>query len=265
MPIEQIFVLSLIQGLTEFIPVSSSAHLLLVSTLCGWKDQGLIMDVSAHLGTLGSVLVYFRADVVSLFQGFFSLLKGKKTAKADFFLNLVVATIPVVFLGVVFDRAVGDAFRGLTVIAWMNIVFGIILYISDRYGAQKDKVSDTTLRRAFYFGLGQCLSLISGVSRSGSCITVGRFLNYTRQEAAHFAFLMAIPTMIAACTLKGYQLFKASDLTLLNDAALMAGLSFVFGFCTISFMMNWLKNATFTPFVIYRVLLGLSLLAITFR
>jgi undecaprenyl-diphosphatase len=264
MPLEQIFVLSLIQGLTEFIPVSSSAHLLLVSTLCGWKDQGLIMDVAAHFGTLGSVLVYFRADVISLFQGFFSLLKGKKTLKTDLFLNLVIATIPVVFLGTVFDMLIGDAFRGMMVIAWMSIIFGVLLYIADRYGAQKEKVSDTTLRRALYFGLGQCLSLINGVSRSGSCIMVGRFLNYTRQEAAHFAFLMAIPTMIAACTLKGYQLFKNNDFSLLNDAALMAGLSFVFGFCTISFMMNWLKSATFTPFVIYRILLGLTLLASTF-
>lgn len=260
MTLEQIFTLSLIQGLTEFIPVSSSAHLLLVSKVCGWKDQGLIIDVAAHFGTLGSVLIYFRKDVISLVQGGIALLKGRPNAHTTLLLNLIVATLPVILLGFIFDTLVGDTFRGVTIIAWMSIIFGGILYVADRRGALHEKISDTTLTRALYFGLGQCFALINGVSRSGACITVGRFLNYTRQDAAHFAFLMAIPTMVAACTLKSYHLFKAQDIALLNDAALIAILSFIFGFCTITFMMKWLRRSSFTPFVIYRILLGVGLL-----
>lgn len=260
MTLEQIVVLSFIQGLTEFLPVSSSGHLLLVSTLCGWEDEGLIMDVAAHFGTLGSVLLYFRKDVRALFQGFFSLLRGEITSHTRLLFNLILATLPVVIVGFIVDKLGGDQWRGLTVIGSMSIIFGLLLYGADQYGKFTCTVADTTLKKSLYFGIGQCLALINGVSRSGMCLTVGRFLSYKRAEAARFAFLMAIPTMTAACTLKGYHLIKSNDLALLNDAGLMALLSFIFGFCTITFMMRWLQKGTLTPFVIYRVLLGVALL-----
>ena len=260
MTLDQILLLSFIQGVTEFLPISSSGHLVLIPALCGWKDQGIMIDVAAHLGTLGSVLFYFRKDVASLFKGSFSLLKGKMNENTELLLNLIIATIPVVFVGLFFEKVVGGALRSVTVIAWVGIFFGIALYAADKYGHLVKTVPDTTFKRAFIFGLAQCLALINGVSRSGACLTVGRFMNYKRTDAARFAFLMSIPTMTAAGSLKGYQLVKSGDLSMLNDAAMMMAFSFAFGFCAIAFMMRWLQKSTLIPFVIYRIFLGLFLL-----
>lgn len=260
MTLEQILLLSFIQGVTEFLPISSSGHLVLVPALCGWKDQGILMDVAAHIGTLGSVLFYFRKDVGSLFMAGFSLLRGQFNENTQLLFNLIIATIPVVLLGFFFENVVGDAFRSVTVIAWMGILFGIILYVADRYGHLVETVADTNTKRAIVFGLAQCVALINGVSRSGACLTMGRFMNYKRTDAAKFAFLMSIPTIAAAGTLKGYKLIKTGDLSMMGDAALMAAFSFVFGFCAIAFMMRWLQNSTLTPFVIYRIILGVFLL-----
>jgi len=261
MTLEQILLLSLIQGVTEFLPISSSGHLVLVPALCGWQDQGLMIDVAAHIGTLGSVLFYFHKDVASLFKGSFSFLKGERNDNTQLLFNLVIATVPVVLLGLFFEKMIGESLRSVTIIAWMGIVFGIILYVADRYGHLVETVADTNVKRAFVFGLGQCVALVNGVSRSGACLTVGRFMNYKRTDAARFAFLMSIPTIIAAGTLKVYQLLKSGDLSMVNDAMMMMVFSFVFGFCAIAFMMRWLQKSTLTPFVIYRVGLGFLLLA----
>ncbi|MBY0272150.1 MAG: undecaprenyl-diphosphate phosphatase [Alphaproteobacteria bacterium] len=260
MTLEQILLLSFIQGVTEFLPISSSGHLVLVPALCGWRDPGLMITVAAHIGTLGSVLVYFHKDIASLFKGTFSLLRGKVNENTQLLINLIIATIPVVLLGVVFEKWAGDAFRSVTVIAWVGIIFGLILYAADKYGQMIETVADTNLKRAVYFGLAQCVALVNGVSRSGACLTAGRFMNYKRADAARFAFLMSIPTITAAGVLKGYQFVKEGDMSLLNDALLVMAFSFFFGFCAIAFMMRWLQRSTLTPFVIYRVLLGIFLL-----
>lgn len=260
MTLEQILLLSFIQGVTEFLPISSSGHLVLVPALCGWKDQGLMMDVAAHVGTLGSVLFYFHKDVASLFKGVFSLLRGKINENTQLLFNLIIATVPVVLVGFLFEKMVGGALRSVTLIAWVGIIFGVILYAADKYGHLVETVADTNLKRAFVFGVAQCVALVNGISRSGACLTAGRFMNYKRTDAARFAFLMSIPTIMAAGTLKGYQLFKVGDLSMLNDALMMMAFSFVFGFCAIAFMMRWLQKSTLTPFVIYRIGLGLFLL-----
>ncbi len=260
MTLEQILLLSLIQGITEFLPISSSGHLVLVPALCHWKDQGLLMDVAAHIGTLGSVLFYFRKDVAALFKGSFSLLQGKFNENTRLLLNLVVATIPVVFIGLFFEHMIGESLRSVTIIAWVGIIFGIILYVADRYGSFVETVSDTTFKRALIFGTAQCVALINGVSRSGACLTAGRLMNYKRQDAARFAFLMSIPTITAAGVLKGYQLLKSGELEQIYDAGLMMAFSFFSGLVAIAFMMYWLQKSTLTPFVIYRVLLGAILL-----
>lgn len=260
MTLDQILLLSFIQGVTEFLPISSSGHLVLVPALCGWRDQGLMFDVAAHLGTLASVLIYFYRDVISLFKGTFSLLKGQLNENTQLLINLVVATIPVVLIGMFFEKLTGGVFRSVVVIAWIGIIFGIILYIADRYGNLTETVADTNIKRSLIFGLVQCVALINGVSRSGICLTAGRFMNYKRADAAHFAFLMSIPTITAAGTFKGYEFFKEGDMTHLNDALLVMGFSFFFGFCAIAFMMRWLQKSTLTPFVVYRFLLGIFLL-----
>ncbi|HUX78179.1 MAG TPA: undecaprenyl-diphosphate phosphatase [Alphaproteobacteria bacterium] len=264
MTLEQILLLSFIQGISEFLPISSSGHLVLVPALCGWRDQGLMIDVAAHIGTLGSVLFYFHKDVFSLFKGFFSLLKGQFNENTQLLFNLVIATIPVVLLGLLFENMIGGALRSVTIIAWIGIIFGIILYVADKYGHFIETVADTNAKRSLFFGLAQCAALVNGASRSGICITAGRFMNYKRTDAARFAFLMSIPTITAAGTLKGYQLFKSGDLTMINDAVMMAIFSFFFGFCAIAFMMRWLQRSTLTPFVIYRICLGIVLLALVY-
>ena len=142
----------------------------------------------------------------------------------------------------------------------MGIIFGILMYVADKYGKLVEKVADTTATRALYFGLAQCVALVNGVSRSGICLTMGRFMNYKRTDAARFAFLMSIPTLTGAGIVKGYQLFKGGDFSMMKDAALIMGFSFLFGFCAIAFMMRWLQKSTLTPFVIYRILLGFFLL-----
>jgi len=260
MTLAQILLLSFIQGVTEFLPISSSGHLVLVPALCGWKDQGILMDVAAHVGTLGSVLIYFHKDVISLFKGFFSLLKGRRNENTQLFINLIIATLPVILLGLIFEKMVGESLRSVTLIAWMSIVFGVVLYVSDKYGYLLETVADTNGKRAFYFGLAQCVALVNGVSRSGACLTVGRFMNYKRADAARFAFLMSIPTLTGAGLVKGYQLVKGGDFSMVHDAALIMVFSFIFGFFAIAFMMRWLQKSTLTPFVIYRILLGFFLL-----
>src|SRR3990172_8714987 len=143
MTLEQILLLSFIQGLTEFLPISSSGHLVLIPALCGWRDQGLIMDVAAHIGTLGSVLVYFRKDVAALCKGSFSLLKGQTNENTHLLFNLIIATLPVILLGLFFDKVVGSAFRSVTIIAWVGIIFGLMLYGADKYGHLIETVADT--------------------------------------------------------------------------------------------------------------------------
>ena len=260
MTLDQILLLSFIQGFTEFLPISSSGHLVLVPALCGWRDQGLLIDVAAHVGTLGSVLFYFRKDVVALFKGSFSLLKGKTNDNTQLLISLIIATIPVVFIGLFFEKVIGESLRSVTIIAWVGIIFGVILYVADRYGHLVETVADTTFKRAFYFGLAQCAALVNGVSRSGACLSMGRFMNYKRTDAARFAFLMSIPTISAAGLLKGYQLVKSGDFSMMNDALMMMLFSFFFGLAAIAFMMRWLQRSTLTPFVIYRLLLGIFLL-----
>jgi len=260
MALEQILLLSLIQGLTEFLPVSSSGHLALMPLLCGWQDQGMEMDVAAHMGTLVSVMIYFYKDITRLFLGFFDTLKGRHTNDRSLFWNLVIATVPAVIVGVLFEMYVGSSLRNLYVISLVGIAFALLMYVADRWSIQRYKVTQTQWPQALFFGVSQCFALINGASRSGVCMTAGRFMGYTRVEAARFAFLMSIPTIFGAGLVKGYKLMKMGDVTFLQDALLMAGFSFVAGFFAIAFMMRWLRSSTLTPFVIYRVVLGAILI-----
>jgi len=259
-PLEQIITLAIVQGLTEFLPVSSSGHLALTPVLFGWKDQGLMMDVAAHMGTLGSVLVYFWRDVWMLIQSPFDLLKRKKTENTKLLFNLIFATIPVVVIGFLFDKLMGDSLRSVEVIAWAGILFGILMYVADQKGATSKTEEQIGLTQALIFGLAQCVALINGTSRSGITMTAGRFMGFKRVDAARFAFLMSIPAISAAGVLKGIHLIKEGDTALYTDAALMAGFSFIAGIGAIAFMMRWLRRSTLTPFVIYRLLLGGGLL-----
>jgi len=255
-PILQILVLSIIQGATEFLPISSSGHLILIPFLTGWADQGLAIDVAAHLGTLIAVLVYFWRDVWRMAVGLWRLLRGRLDDGGRLMLFLIAATVPALAGGFLVDRYFTDALRNPLIVAWALIGFGVVLYLADRIGMTVNQIRHMTLAQALVIGLAQVLAFIPGTSRSGITMTAARLLGYERGEAARFSFLLSIPAIAAAGLWKGRELFAESDAAMLESAALTLAFSAVAGFVAIAVLMAWLRRAGFTPFVVYRLLLG---------
>ena len=260
MPLLHIVVLALVQGITEFLPISSSGHLVLVPALTGWEDQGVVIDVATHVGTLVAVLIYFRRDVAAMAAGFLALAARRSDAGARLALLIVVATVPTVIAGAVLHELGPDLLRSAAVIAWATLGFGVLLGIADRVGATSGRMEDIGYRAALIFGFAQVLALIPGTSRSGITMTAGRFLGLGREAAARFSLLMSIPTILGAGTLAGWDLYRAGDVSLGIDAVLAAVLSCLAALAAIALMMRWLRRASFLPFVIYRIVLGVGLL-----
>ncbi|WP_321389266.1 undecaprenyl-diphosphate phosphatase [Emcibacter sp.] len=264
MTLLQIVVLAIVQGITEFLPISSSGHLILVPQLTGWTDQGLMMDVGVHVGTLAAVMIYFRKDVGALLHAFWQMLslsKSHKPHERKLFLALILATVPVVVFGglvSVFD--LNDLWRTAEVIGWTSIIFGILLYVLDMRSPVTKTILELRYGHALIMGLAQVLALIPGTSRSGITMTAARGLGFSRTEAARFSMLMSIPTILAAGTLEGLKLVESGDFVLGQDVLVGAVLSFIAALLAIAGLMKWLQSASMTPFVIYRVLLGAGLL-----
>ncbi|SCA57159.1 Undecaprenyl-diphosphatase 1 [Candidatus Terasakiella magnetica] len=255
-----ILVLALVQGITEFLPISSSGHLVLVPVFGGWEDQGLLMDVAVHVGTLGAVMIYFWRDIWHMLRGVMRFTKGKKDPGAKLSAMVLLATIPVIAAGFFLNKYLGPEFRTVEVIGWTTLGFGFLLYFADNMGLTIRRVEHTGIVDAILIGLAQCLALIPGTSRSGITITAARFLGYERLDAARFSMLLSIPAILGAGSLKGYELYESGNIQLTNDALSAAGLAFVAAFIAIAIMMAWLKRASFTPFFIYRLVLGCGLL-----
>lgn len=267
MPLFHLFLLAVIQGITEFLPISSSAHLILLPKLTGLDDQGLVIDVAVHVGTLFAVVLYFWRDVSLCLSGIPRLLTGRiDTPGSRLAFLLGVATIPVVLAGLVFSlTGLDDAVRSVAVIGWAMLVFGLVLYWADRRGASVKTASDWTLRDAIIMGLWQALALIPGTSRSGMTITAARSLGYGRQEAARIAMLMSIPTIIASGALLGADMSATGNVGVMRDGAIAAVFAFAAALLALSLMMRILRTVSFTPYVVYRVIFGLVLLAIAYR
>ncbi len=259
-----IVVLALIQGITEFLPISSSGHLALVPALTGWKDQGLILDVAVHVGTLGAVILYFWRDVWKMTAGFFGLIKGKRDGNARLTWHLILATLPAIAAGYALNKYIPDGIRGVEIIAWTTLGFGVLLFISDKMGLTVRRMEHLHVSDALIIGCAQVLALIPGTSRSGITMTAARLLGMERTEAARFSMLMSIPVILGAGTLKGLELYEMGDQVLTATAFLAAGLALVSALVAISVLMFWLRRATFTPFAVYRVVLGLGLLAFSY-
>jgi len=203
MSIWQIIVLALVQGITEYLPISSSGHLILVPALTGWKEQGVLTDAITNVGTVAATIIYFWRDVVSMFHGLLDIVKRRVTPSSQLVTNVIIATIPVVLLGLFFHFTKLDEHLRLPIVVALNgIVFGIALYAADSYGLNRNRVADITPRTALFFGLAQMLALSPGTSRSGVTITAGRFLGFIRSDAARFSFLMSIPANTAGSTVK---------------------------------------------------------------
>lgn len=262
MPLMNLVLLALIQGVTEFLPISSSGHLALFPALTAGEDQGLLLDVAVHVGTLAAVMIYFRREVGAAVVGALHVLRGRlRTPEARLALMLGVATVPVVLAGLALHAAgMTDIFRNVEIIAWSMIVFGAVLWAADRWGPQVRLAEQWTWRDAVLMGLAQAVALIPGTSRAGITITAGRALGYTRTDAARLSMLMAIPTLIAAGTLAGKDLAESGDTVLQADAAIAAGLSCLAALAALAVMMRMLKTWSLTPFVLYRFALGAALL-----
>jgi undecaprenyl-diphosphatase len=259
-PLLHIVVLALVQGITEFLPISSSGHLIIVPGVTGWPDQGLAIDVAAHVGTLLAVLVYFWRDVLAMLGGLLRLLRGRVDDGAKLALNIAVATMPALAIGFLVQHFLGDRLRSIHIVAWTMIIFAIVLYLADRIGLTVSRLEHMKWGQALVIGVAQTLAFVPGTSRSGITIVAARLFGYERAEAARFSFLLSIPAILAAAMLEGHEIFKSGDDAQLHDAALTAGISAVAGLAAIAFMMAWLKRANFTIFVIYRLLLGAALL-----
>lgn len=258
MDLIQALILAIIQGLTEFLPVSSSAHLILASKVIGWNDQGLLFDIALHFGTLLAVLMYFKDDLIRMIEDPIKN-RGKNIIQSDAMI-LIIATIPVVIAGGLFNDWIENNLRSSNVIATTSIIFGLLLLASDKLNSGRNKL---TLQIGLIIGLAQILALIPGVSRSGITITMGLFMGLGRVESAKFSFLLAIPVILAASVLQIYELYSMgfSDISYI---LLISGLSisFVIAYYTIHWFLAFVMSIGMLPFVIYRVALGLVIFAL---
>ncbi len=261
MALLQIVVIAIVQGITEFLPISSSGHLVLVPVVADWPDQGLMIDVAVHVGTLGAVMAYLWRDVWSMVTGLARIGRNARDPGVRLFFHLVVATIPVVIAGWLLKTYGGVGLRSVTVIAWATFGFGVVLFFCDRVGLTIRRIDHMGIGVAFAIGMAQILALIPGTSRAGITMSAARLLGYERSEAARFSMLMSIPTIIAAGILLSVDLIESGSARLQADALLAAVLAFATALLAILAMMGWLRRANFTPFVVYRLILGGGLLA----
>ncbi|MEM9809852.1 MAG: undecaprenyl-diphosphate phosphatase [Pseudomonadota bacterium] len=263
MTIFELLILALIQGITEFLPVSSSAHLILPSVLIdGFQDQGAMIDVAAHVGTLAAVVVYFREEVGQLMVGLRDFIQRRQSADRQLFEVLVIATVPILIAGGVLAVTGFDALlRNPALIGVASIGFGLLLFLADR---QPEFVTGHVSKRrsALIIGLAQVLALIPGTSRSGITITASRYLGYTRQDAAKFSMLLAIPTISAFGLYAGYDLVSSGEDSDLSAALIIAGFSFVAALVAINLFLKAAQRFSFLPFVIYRIILGFVVLGV---
>ena len=258
----QIVLLSLLQGITEFLPVSSSGHLILFSIFTTFPDQGQAMDVAMHIGSIIAVMIYFSEELWKMFKGLIKswFLPNFKDYGNRVFWLVIIASIPAMIFGLFLRTEGVEWMRSSKLIGWTILGYGILLYIADKVGLTVRKVEHLGILDAILIGLAQCLALIPGTSRSGITITMARFLGMERREAAKFSMLLSIPTILGAGMLVGYELFKQNNLTAIIFAIDGILYSFIFSVIAIYTVMWWLKKSTFLPFVIYRVVIGTILL-----
>jgi len=262
MTLIHLVVLALIQGITEFLPISSSAHLILTPTFLGEADQGPLIDVMAHAGTLMAVLVYFWRDIRDVVIGKFALLSGRITPGGRLAL-LVAASLPpvLIFGGALFALDLIEQLRSPLVIAISTLVFALPLWLADRYGPSVKSIESMGFKDAVLIGIAQAMALIPGASRSGTTMTAARALGLSRSESARFSMLMSIPVIVAFAVLSLIRLMSdTAATTQLHDGLIVAALSFISALAAIAALMRLVERVGFLPFVIYRVALGVGLL-----
>ena len=249
----QILLISIIQGIAEFIPVSSSAHINLLSNLFNYEKIELAINVSAHFGSLVAVLFYFNKEI-------YNFSKNK-----NLFYKVIVASIPIFVIGyILIELKIISNLRTIEIMGWTTIIFGILLYISDKFKIKLKMKNNFTFRNAIIIGFYQTLALIPGVSRSGIIITGARFLKFNRIDAAKISFLLSIPALGAWSLYGCFDLIKQNDQILTVSSILTAFLSFIFSYITIKYFLIYLKKFNLNLFVIYRLILGIILLSVVY-
>ncbi len=249
----EILILSAVQGISEFLPVSSVAHLVLISKYYVFVNQNLLIDICLHLGSLLAIIIYFRKDLLHF-------IKNK-----NFLIKICVATIPIIPAGFIFyQTGIINQLRNLEVIGWTSLIFGIFLYIADKRKITKEINKDFSNLSAVFIGLFQILALIPGVSRAGITITSGRLLGFNRFDSAKISFFLSIPALFAASILGIYNIYKEESPELNFLAIIAVIFSFVFSYLTITIFLNFIKKFTLSIFVVYRIILSLIILTIVY-
>ncbi|HIF9121621.1 TPA: undecaprenyl-diphosphate phosphatase [Photobacterium damselae] len=256
------FMLALIQGLTEFLPISSSAHLILPSEVLGWPDQGLAFDVAVHLGTLAAVILYFRKEVVSLLSAWLnSIFKQQHNKESKLAWMIVIATIPACIFGLFMKDIIELYLRSAWVIACTTIIFGLLLWWVDKHSALNKDEYSAGWKQSLFIGLSQAMAMIPGTSRSGATMTAALYLGFTREAAARFSFLMSIPIILLAGGYLGLKLVTSGQPVELGALGIGISVSFVSAYACIHVFLKLVTRLGMTPFVIYRLLLGIGLIA----
>lgn len=262
MDIIQIIVLALVQGLTEFLPISSSAHLILVPYLTDWPDQGLAFDVAVHVGTLTAVVIYFRKEISAMFFAWLASLKGKHSEDSKLAWAVLIGTVPVGIAGLLFKDVISDHLRTPLVIAVTTILFGLLLGYSHCSGKRQRDEHSLSWRDIIVIGCAQAIALIPGTSRSGITITAGLLLGLTAPAAARFSFLLSIPVIILAGGVETLDYLEVASINDMSDLVIGALISAVSAYLCIHYFLMLLERIGMTPFVIYRLLLGIVLLVL---
>lgn len=259
-----IALLALVQGISEFLPISSSGHLILLHNIISEDAiknaaNNRLMDIAVHVGTLFAVLVYFHKDVWRMAKGLWALPNYTRTQNSDtkLMLHVLVGSLPIIIVGgIVYKMVDPSIFYDPRIIAYTTIIFGILMWVADKYGGKERRVEDVTFKDSFFIGLMQCLALIPGTSRSGITMTAARFRGLIRAEAARYSMLLSIIATSAVGAMGILDIVQDGNDGLLTDAMIAAGLTFLTALLVIAFLMEWLKRFSLTPFVIYRLILG---------
>jgi len=249
----EILILSIIQGISEFLPVSSAAHLVIVSNYYSFVNQNLLIDICLHLGSLMAIIFYFRNDLLNFVNN------------KNFLIKIAIGTIPIIPAGyILYQTGLINELRNLKVIGWTSLIFGILLYVSDRSKITKNIDTGFSIKSAIFVGFFQILALIPGVSRSGITITSGRFLGFNRFDSAKISFFLSIPTLAAASILGIYNIYKEESPELNFLAVIAVIFSFIFSYATISVFLNFIKKFSLNIFIYYRIILSVIILAIVY-
>jgi undecaprenyl-diphosphatase len=260
-------VLGLVQGLTEFLPISSSAHLRIVGEAFGWDDPGAAFTAITQIGTEIAVLLYFRRDIGRIIAAWVGSLAGRRKGDPDARMGwlIIVGSIPIVVLGLLFQDRIETTLRDLRIVAIALVAFSLILYWADRVGAKKRELRDLTVGHGIAFGFAQAMALVPGVSRSGGTITMGLFLGYTRAAAARYSFLLAVPAVLGSGFFQAYEALTGDvegEGVSWGPTILATVIAFGVGLTVIAWLLRYLDRGSFTPFVVYRIAVGTLILVL---